>query len=204
MPALGSMPVVRSEGWDLSGQIRWSVGLILLVSLPLWLGNEVEGRANTPSNKIALWCLHLKSSGSADRQPLADLGGEGRMHVVVLLLDAGVWWGKFQLPQFGACLLPLVGRGGEERRNFSSMCCSSGSRWSGTDVASPAGAISTAAVWILRQAYLLRPPPPTRGRSGEFEGGSALLVLAKNPRLQAAPDSSGVGSDFLEHHLGGG
>jgi hypothetical protein len=35
-------------------------------------------------------------------------------------------------------------------------------------------------------------------------GHFASLVLAKNPLLQAAPDSSGVGSDFLEHHLGGG
>lgn len=88
MPALGSMPVVRSEGQDLSGQIRRFVGLILLISLPLWPGKEVEERASTPLNKIALCHLHLKSSDSADR--LAGLGGEGRTHAVVLLLDAGV------------------------------------------------------------------------------------------------------------------
>jgi hypothetical protein len=62
----------------------------------------------------------------------------------VLLLDGGDWRGEFQMPRFGACFLPLAGRGGEERRSFSSMYCGSRSCWSGADAASPAGNISAA------------------------------------------------------------
>jgi hypothetical protein len=31
-------------------------------------------------------------------------------------------------------------------------------------------------LWVLLQAYLLRLPPPIRGRNGEFEGGPLCIV----------------------------
>jgi hypothetical protein len=89
-------------------------------------------------------------------------------------LDASPQFHKRMHGHLDVCLkkkvfLPLAGRGGEEWKG----CCFSSSAsvrwWIGFW-------LQLRASWILLHAYLLCPPPPTRGRSGEFDGGSFCIA----------------------------